>query len=49
MAIISALSVGSAYQNILFYTLLILLASVNLELLRHNSRSKKFGTVRHSK
>jgi len=49
MAIISALSVGSTYQNIVFYALVILLAGINLELLRHNSRAKKLGTLHHSK
>lgn len=43
MSILVGLSVGNVYQNIAFYTLLILLCSLNFVLIVHPARQKKSG------
>jgi|GEM_PF-4202771 hypothetical protein len=41
MNILVGLSVGNVYQNIAFYTLLILLCCLNFILIAHPARQKK--------
>lgn len=40
MGIIEALSIGTLYQNIAFYTFLIFLAVLNFDLLKHSAKHK---------
>ena len=47
MDIRTALSVGTTFQNIAFYTFLVLLACLCIELLKYDAKRKKFGTNPH--
>ena len=45
MAIANLLSVGTVYQNVAFYSFLILLGCLNFELARHSKELKKFRRI----
>ncbi len=47
MDIQTALSVGNIYQNIAFYSFLVLLASLCIELLRYDAKRKKLRPNPH--
>jgi len=49
MNILVDLSVGNAYQNIAFYSLLFLLCSLNFTLIMHPARGRKAGAHSHHK
>ena len=46
MNILTELSIGSVYQNIAFYTLLTLLASLNFDILKYLA-IKRTGSIDH--
>jgi len=45
----AALSVGTIYQNIAFYTFLVLLACLCIELMKHDAKQKKVRANVHHK
>jgi len=45
MDVVHMLSVGTVYQNIVFYSFLILMARLNFELFRRDKELKKFRRV----
>jgi hypothetical protein len=45
MDIVNMLSVGSIYQNIAFYSFLVFLGYLNLELARHGKQLKRFRST----
>jgi len=49
MNIVNMLSVGTMYQNIAFYSFLILLGCLNFELARHGKELKRFGSINHNR
>jgi hypothetical protein len=49
MNIEAALSVGTVYQNIAFYTFLALLLGLCIEQLRHHAKSKRIRANVHHK
>ena len=49
MNIVNLLSVGSVYQNIGFYSFLILLGCLNFELAKHDKELKKFRVTPHNR
>ncbi|MGZ3764124.1 MAG: hypothetical protein ACXVB0_00025 [Mucilaginibacter sp.] len=45
MNIIAALSIGSLYQNIAFYTFIMLLVFLNFNLLKYLKLNKRLGSL----
>jgi hypothetical protein len=49
MDFVNMLSVGTVYQNIVFYSFLIFIAGLNFELFRHDKELKKFRRVQDNR
>jgi len=45
MNIIEALNIGSLYQNIAFYSIITLLAVVNLDILKYHSKQRGYKSA----